>query len=104
MTTLNQRDFSSDQGAAWSALPSDKTSRRSFVKAMSAALAAAIGACGTFDISAALAQSGAVAAAIDVGAGDIGILNLTFALEQVETAFYTLVLERPYRGMTAYEC
>ena len=78
-------------------------SRRSFVKAMSAALAAATGACGTFDINAALAQSGAVAAAVDVGAGDIGILNLTFALEQVETAFYTLVLERPYRGMSQYE-
>ena len=79
--------------------------RRSFVKAMTTALGAATAACGTLNITEALAQRGAVVAggAIDVGPGDIGILNLVFALEQVESTFYTMVLERPYRGMTEYD-
>lgn len=75
------------------------TSRRSFIATMASALTAVTVACGTFDVGAALAQVGAV----DVGAGDIGILNLAFAQEQVEAAFYSLVLERPYRGMGEYE-
>lgn len=101
MTTSDQPYLSGDQDTGSAASPS----RRSFVAAMSAALAAATGACGTFNITAALAQSGAavVGGAVDVGPGDIGILNLTFALEQIESAFYTMVLERPYRGITRYE-
>ena len=49
-------------------------------------------------LSKAFAQAGA-----DVGGGDIGILNFAYALEQLEAAFYTEVLERPYRGMSSYE-
>jgi hypothetical protein len=73
--------------------------------AMTGALGAATALCGTFIINEAFAQSGPMTAggALDVGAGDIGILNLTFAFEQVETAFYQNVLERPYRGMTDAE-
>ncbi len=31
---------------------------------------------------------------IDLGAGDIGILNYAYALEQLETAFYTMAVEK----------
>lgn len=40
---------------------------------------------------------------INLGSGDIGILNYAFALEQLEAAFYTQVMASPYSGMTALE-
>lgn len=48
-----------------------------------------------FGISAALAA--------DLGEGDVGILNYAYALEQLEAAFYTKVLETPYEGITEEE-
>jgi hypothetical protein len=48
-----------------------------------------------FGISAALAA--------DLGEGDIGILNYAYALEQLEAAFYTQVIDSPYDGITADE-
>jgi hypothetical protein len=47
----------------------------------------------------AFAQSGAV----DLGAGDIGVLNYAYALEQLEAAFYTQAYATPYQGMSGYE-
>ncbi|GAB3772374.1 hypothetical protein GCM10028818_12500 [Spirosoma horti] len=44
-----------------------------------------------------------VMAAVDLGTGDVGILNYAFALEQLEAAFYTQVLTTPYSGMTDAE-
>lgn len=43
------------------------------------------------------------AMAAELGGGDIGVLNYALALEQLEAAFYTRVLERPYSGMNSYE-
>lgn len=40
---------------------------------------------------------------IDLGSGDIGILNYAYALEQLEAAFYTQVILTPYSGITASE-
>jgi hypothetical protein len=40
---------------------------------------------------------------VDLGTGDIGILNYAFALEQLEAAFYTQVIATPYSGMTDAE-
>src|SRR3954463_13087596 len=40
---------------------------------------------------------------IDLGSGDVGILNYAYALEQLEAAFYTKVLETPYASMPAAE-
>ena len=40
---------------------------------------------------------------VDLGSGDIGILNYAYALEQLEAAFYTQVVATPYSGMTAAE-
>ncbi|HEV7347601.1 ferritin-like domain-containing protein [Telluribacter sp.] len=42
-------------------------------------------------------------ATVDLGSGDIGILNFAYALEQLEAAFYTQALEMPYSGMTDVE-
>lgn len=44
-------------------------------------------------------QSGAV----DLGAGDVGIMNYAFALEQGELAFLKKVLASPFSGITADE-
>jgi hypothetical protein len=40
---------------------------------------------------------------INLGGGDIGILNYAYALEQLEAAFYTKVMESAYAGQTAIE-
>jgi hypothetical protein len=40
---------------------------------------------------------------VDLGTGDIGILNYAYALEQLEAAFYTQVVATPYSGITAAE-
>lgn len=44
-----------------------------------------------------------VPATVDLGTGDIGILNYAYALEQLEAAFYTRVVSTPYSGMPAAE-
>jgi hypothetical protein len=48
-----------------------------------------------FGISAAMAA--------DLGEGDIGVLNYAYALEQLEAAFYTQVIDTPYEGATEVE-
>ncbi len=40
---------------------------------------------------------------VNLGSGDIGILNYAYALEQLEAAFYTQVVTTPYAGITADE-
>ncbi|MPR33407.1 ferritin-like domain-containing protein [Salmonirosea aquatica] len=40
---------------------------------------------------------------VDLGSGDIGILNYAYALEQLEAAFYMQVLMTPYINMTDKE-
>jgi len=40
---------------------------------------------------------------VDLGSGDIGILNYAYALEQLEAAFYMQVIMTPYANMTAME-
>ncbi len=40
---------------------------------------------------------------INLGSGDIGILNYAYALEQLEAAFYTQVVATPYSGITNEE-
>lgn len=40
---------------------------------------------------------------IDLGSGDLGVLNYAYALEQLEAAFYTQVVASPYAGMTRAE-
>jgi rubrerythrin len=40
---------------------------------------------------------------VNLGSGDVGILNYAYALEQLEAAFYTQVIASPYGGMSAQE-
>lgn len=40
---------------------------------------------------------------VDLGSGDVGILNYAFALEQLEAAFYTRVAQSPYAGISSME-
>lgn len=40
---------------------------------------------------------------VDLGSGDVGILNYAYALEQLEAAFYIQVASSPYSGITASE-
>ena len=89
-------------------MPTDETlasagsTRRSILKiaAMTAAAAAVFGVdVPGLRLTQAFAQSGAV----DLGGGDIGVLNYAYALEQLEAAFYTQVIATPYSGMSGYE-
>lgn len=43
------------------------------------------------------------ATAVDLGSGDVGILNYAYALEQLEAAFYTQVVLTPFTGITDAE-
>jgi hypothetical protein len=56
-------------------------------------------------ITQAFAQRGASVSSgvVDLGAGDIGILNYAYALEQLEAAFYTMLVQSPYRGIPDIE-
>jgi hypothetical protein len=40
---------------------------------------------------------------VNLGSGDIGVLNYAYALEQLEAAFYTKVVEMPYSGISSEE-
>src|SRR5688572_28749551 len=40
---------------------------------------------------------------VNLGSGDIGILNYAYALEQLESSFYTQVIASQYSGITAAE-
>ncbi|MDZ4712235.1 MAG: ferritin-like domain-containing protein [bacterium] len=44
-----------------------------------------------------------IAGSVDVGSGDIGVLNYAYALEQLEAAFYIKVASAFYGGATAAE-
>ncbi len=42
-------------------------------------------------------------ATVDLGSGDTGILNYAYLLEQLEAAFYVMVMSQPYSGMSTEE-
>ncbi|MCF2444282.1 ferritin-like domain-containing protein [Dyadobacter sp. CY345] len=76
--------------------------RRLFLRSAGIATAVgtlAIGACKDDDDDMITPPSGTV----DLGSGDVGILNYAYALEQLEAAFYEQVIKTPYTGITAAE-
>lgn len=76
-------------------------SRRRFLTFASGIVGAGalIAACNKDDDSPAPASDGT----IDLGANDTGLLNLLFALQQIEAAFYEQVFYNEFIGMTADE-
>ena len=70
--------------------------RRSVLKWAGAAAASAV-AFGV-DVPGLRLEQAFAQAGVDLGAGDIGVLNYAYALEQLEAAFYTQVIATPYRG------
>lgn len=73
--------------------------RRDFLSriALSASLVGVIAACNKDD------DNGSSNGGIDLGSGDIGILNYAYALEQLEAAFYTQVITTQYSGISSEE-
>jgi len=43
------------------------------------------------------------ALAADLGEGDVPVLNHAYPLEQLEAAFYSMVIDKPYSGITEEE-
>lgn len=82
--------------------------RRKFLGILggSASVIAVAAACNNDDDNNAMPYDGAVVEAdgtVNLGRGDVGILNYAFALEQLEAAFYTQVIQTPYSGITSGE-
>src|ERR1700761_83500 len=73
--------------------------RRSFLKYAGAGAAAV----GLLAVSACHKDHTVTPTGIDIGSGDIGILNYAYALEQLEAAFYSQVVKTPYNGATKAE-
>jgi Ferritin-like domain len=74
-------------------------SRRNFLKYTGATVGilAAASSCKKDD------NGGSASASVDLGSGDVGILNYAYALEQLEAAFYIKVVDSQYTGITADE-
>jgi hypothetical protein len=83
--------------------PAFVTERRALLKWSSAAAIGALALGGRmpgFDMAKAFAAAGAQAGeSVDLGKGDVGILNYAYGLEQLEAAFYTQVTKSPYSNM-----
>lgn len=79
--------------------PSAFVSRRRFLGYAGAASAmATIVACNKDEM-----PSNSVLDGVDLGSGDIGILNYAYALEQLEAAFYTQVIMTQFSGISSAE-
>lgn len=75
-----------------------RLSRRKFLNYATASTGLVLIAAGCEKDDAVLPDSG-----VDLGSGDVGILNYAYALEQLEAAFYLQVIATPYANMSARE-
>ena len=107
---MNKVFKSNDEKADFNENESRSSTRRDFLKWSSAAAltAFAFGALNPESLSAKMAFAGLPiqddkSGTVDVGKGDIGILNFVYANEQLEAAFYTQVIATPYSAMNSAE-
>ena len=77
-------------------LPAPSSDRREFLRRAAIVLVA-------LPITGCAVTTGGIGRGIDLGAGDIGIMNYALVLESLETEFYTVALNRPYAGMPQSE-
>jgi len=96
MENLTKND---DQLVAGEKVAGGRMQRKSFLRYAGAGAAAI----GMFAAAACSKHHDDASAGVDVGAGDIGVLNYAYALEQLEAAFYIQVVATPYTGMTSAE-
>lgn len=100
METINQK---TRETSAKGQLEDAQVSRRKFIRLS-----------GVFGITAAVVTTAGITSCnkddddnngdgVNLGSGDIGILNYAYALEQLEAAFYTQVISSQYSGITATE-
>jgi hypothetical protein len=92
MKTTTQENIVAKEGMA----------RRSFLKFAGAGAMAA----GVLATAASCQKHGGVVGdptSINLGEGDIAVLNYAYALEQLEAAFYTQVIATPFSGITTEE-
>jgi hypothetical protein len=92
MKTTTQENIVAKEGLA----------RRSFLKFAGAGAMAA----GVLATAASCQKHGGVVGdptSINLGEGDIAVLNYAYALEQLEAAFYTQVIATPFSGITTEE-
>lgn len=77
-------------------------SRRKFLgyAGSTAAIAVVVTGCTKEEIPATTNNS---AATVDLGSGDVGVLNYAFALEQLEAAFYIMVINSQVPGLTGMQ-
>jgi hypothetical protein len=75
----------------------NRLSRRNFLSYAGVAAVATLAACSKDD------NNNMMNSGIDLGSGDIGILNYAYALEQLEAAFYKQVTDTPYSGISSAE-
>jgi hypothetical protein len=86
--------------------PGDGVGRRRFLAWSSTALLGALAFGGklpglSMEHAFAATPGGVMGNAVDLGEGDVGILNYAYALEQLEAAFYTQVTKTPYSNMAS---
>lgn len=77
--------------------------RRSFLQYAGAGMAGVALLAAGCDKQSVLNDSQQMDDGVDLGSGDIGILNYAYALEQLEAAFYIQVCTTPYDGISSKE-
>lgn len=81
----------------------EKLSRRKFMGYAGGAALLAVTVAGCTRDSTSVTPPVTTAEGVDLGSGDIGILNYAYALEQLEAAFYTQVVMSLYGGINSLE-